>query len=235
MRSAGSRSGSPSTSRRRRTSPQTHPSRIRSQQAVRPAHRAVGEADTARPGLPYYRPGPRSDVREESRREHRSPVLLLDGTSCGEMLAPVEKQARRAGRSSAGRHPPLVHLDSPHFGRRGCCFRAGGRNYSRPGAEPELVVAVVPAALRFRVLRLAGDLRRGARGRADRDLDPRPTEPAPALASVGYPPVWATIHNVEFAPLLGACKGGYLSLVTAIPLLVAIALARRAGCLQRDS
>jgi hypothetical protein len=59
-------------------------------------------------------------------------------------------------------------------------------------------------------------------------------QPAPALASalvlasVAYPLVWATFHNVEFAPYW-AYQGVYIWLVSAFPLLVAVALARRAG------
>jgi hypothetical protein len=64
------------------------------------------------------------------------------------------------------------------------------------------------------------------------------TQPAPALASalalasVAYPLVWATFHNLEFAPYW-AYQAGYIWLVTVIPLLVAVALARRAGRIER--
>ena len=51
------------------------------------------------------------------------------------------------------------------------------------------------------------------------------------LASVAYPLVWATLHNIDFAPYWGY-QGGYILLATIVPLLVAVALARRSGRVQ---
>jgi hypothetical protein len=114
-----------------------------------------------------------------------------------------------------------------------------GWTYSRPGAEPELVVGppyglpwLPPSRVLlviFAVALAAALIVTWIRAR---------TQPAPALASalalasVAYPLVWATVHNVEFAPYW-AYQGGYLWLATAIPLLVAVALARRAGRTQQ--
>jgi hypothetical protein len=114
-----------------------------------------------------------------------------------------------------------------------------GWSYSRPGAEPEVVVGppyplpwLPPSRVLlviFAVALAAALIVTWIRAR---------TQPAPALASalalasVAYPLVWATVHNVEFAPYW-AYQGGYLWLATAIPLLAAVALARRAGRIQR--
>ena len=48
------------------------------------------------------------------------------------------------------------------------------------------------------------------------------------LASVAYPLVWATFHNVDLAPYW-AYHPAYVGVVSVIPLLIAVALARRAG------
>jgi hypothetical protein len=63
-------------------------------------------------------------------------------------------------------------------------------------------------------------------------------QPAPALASalvlasVAYPLVWATTRNTDVAPYW-AYQGTYMWLASAIPLLIAVALARRAGRMRR--
>jgi hypothetical protein len=43
-------------------------------------------------------------ISVDKEQEQTSAVVLLDGTGCGNVLAPPQKQARRAGRFSAGRH-----------------------------------------------------------------------------------------------------------------------------------
>ena len=109
----------------------------------------------------------------------------------------------------------------------------------RPGAEPELVIGapyampwLPPSRVLLVILAVAlaaALIATWIRARA---------RPAPALASalalasVAYPLVWATVHNVDFAPYW-AYQAGYLWLATVIPLLVAVAFARRAGRIQR--
>jgi hypothetical protein len=111
--------------------------------------------------------------------------------------------------------------------------------YTGPGLEPELVIGApyelpwLPPSrvllVIFAVALAAALIVTWIRAR---------TQPAPALASalvlasVAYPLVWATFHNVEFAPYW-AYHAGYIGLVAAVPLLVAIALARRAGRVPR--
>jgi hypothetical protein len=114
-----------------------------------------------------------------------------------------------------------------------------GMSYMAPGAEPELVMGppysmpwLPPSRVLlviFAVALAAALILTWIRAR---------TQPAPALASalvlasVAYPLVWATFHNVEFAPYW-AYQGGYIWLVSAIPLLGAVALARRSGRFQK--
>jgi hypothetical protein len=114
-----------------------------------------------------------------------------------------------------------------------------GMSHMTPGAEPELVMYppypmpwLPPSRVLlviFAVALAAALIVTWIRAR---------TQPAPALASalvlasVAYPLVWATFHNVQFAPYW-AYHAGYIGLVSAIPLLVAVALARRAGRIQR--
>jgi hypothetical protein len=114
-----------------------------------------------------------------------------------------------------------------------------GMSLMRPGEEPELVMGppyslpwLPPSRVLlviFAVALAVAMIVTWIRARA---------QPAPALASalalasVAYPLVWATVHNVDFAPYW-AYQAGYLWLVTIIPLLVAVALARRAGRVQR--
>jgi hypothetical protein len=116
---------------------------------------------------------------------------------------------------------------------------AYGFAHMRPGAEPELVVGppyelpwLPPSRVLlvlFAVALAAALIVTWIRAR---------TQPAPALASalvvasVAYPLVWATFHNVEFAPYW-AYQAGYIWLATVVPLLIAVALARRAGRTQR--
>jgi hypothetical protein len=106
--------------------------------------------------------------------------------------------------------------------------------HSRPGAEPELVVGP-PYELPW--LPPSRVLRRGARGRVDRDLDACPHA---ARSCTGER---ARARERRLPARLGhrpqrriraywAYQGGYLWLVTIVPLLVAVALARRAGRIQ---
>src|SRR5918999_1704155 len=70
-----------------------------------PVHASPPPRRSGGTGRPLLLPAQRSSATQQAPKLG---VLLIDGTSCGDMLAPVEKQERRAGRSTPGRRLRFV-------------------------------------------------------------------------------------------------------------------------------